>query len=195
MKSEKILMSDGEMILYSQFFAQIESDRLFEQLYHEIKWQQDFITLYGKKMLIPRLQAWYGDQGKCYTYSNIKMNPLPWTDTLLIIKNRIETEIKETFNSVLLNLYRHGQDSMGWHSDDEPELGQNPLIASVSFGQTRRFIFRHKFDKQADKIKIDLTNGSLLIMMGKTQHFWQHHIPKTTKLVKPRINLTWRIIH
>ena len=123
------------------------------------------------------------------------MSPDAWIPTLLSIKSRIEEVTQAKFNSVLLNLYRCGKDGVSWHSDDEPELGKNPIIASVSFGEARRFQLRHKLDKSLDKVEITLTHGSLLIMKGSTQHFWQHQIPKTAKSLRERINLTFRIIN
>jgi alkylated DNA repair dioxygenase AlkB len=145
-------------------------------------------------MPIPRLTAWYGDQGKSYTYSGIEQHPEHWNPTLKLIKSKIEQIAQVSFNSVLLNLYRDGKDSVSWHSDDEPELGENPIIASVSFGATRRFSLRNKHSKN-HKIDIDLASGSFLLMQGETQHFWQHQIAKTAKEIQPRINLTFRIIH
>jgi alkylated DNA repair dioxygenase AlkB len=145
-------------------------------------------------MPIPRLTAWYGDQGKSYTYSGIEQHPEHWHPTLKLIKSKIEQIAQISFNSVLINLYRNGKDSVSWHSDDEPELGENPIIASVSFGATRRFYLRHKHSKN-HKIDIDLASGSFLLMQGETQHFWQHQIAKTAKEIQPRINLTFRIIH
>ena len=139
------------------------------------------------------MTAWYGDAGKTYCYSGITVEPIPWTPLLLSIKTRVEAVANTTFNSVLLNYYRGEQDSVSWHSDDEPELGQNPVIASVSFGATRKFQFKHKTNPDL-RAAIDLTPGSLLIMAGATQHFWKHQIPKTTKPVGARINLTFRVI-
>ena len=151
------------------------------------------IKLYGKLVPIPRLTAWYGDSGKSYTYSKIAMSPEPWTPTLLAIKSKVEVLLGVQFNSVLLNFYRSGSDSVAWHSDDESELGENPVIGSVSFGGTRRFVFRHKYRKELNK-EVDLSHGTFLVMKGTTQHFWQHQIPKTVKKVEPRINLTFRVI-
>ena len=122
------------------------------------------------------------------------MDPDPWTETLLEIKSRVDREAQVRFNSVLLSLYRNGNDSLSWHQDDEPELGQDPVIASVSFGATRSFQFRYKPDKNVNKVSVDLTHGSLLIMKGPTQRFWMHQVPKTSKPVDPRINLTFRVI-
>jgi alkylated DNA repair dioxygenase AlkB len=185
---------DAEIILYPSYFSESESDLIFQQLLTEINWRQDKIKFYGKEINIPRLTAWYGDNGKSYTYSHITMNPLAWTPVLLTIKNRIEEVAKVYFNGVLINFYRHGKDSMGWHSDDEAELGKDPIIASVSFGGARKFQLRHRFNKTLAKQEFNLTHGSLLMMQGKTQEYWQHQIPKTSKSVMPRINLTFRII-
>ncbi|MTJ13147.1 alpha-ketoglutarate-dependent dioxygenase AlkB [Anabaena sp. UHCC 0187] len=190
----KLSVPDAELILYPSYFLEEESDLIFQRLLTEINWRQDKIKFYGKEIDIPRLTAWYGDPGKSYTYSNITMNPIPWTPVLFLIRNRIEDIAKISFNSVLINLYRHGKDSMGWHSDDEPELGKDPIIASVSFGGERKFQLRHKFNKTLEKVAFNLTHGSLLIMKGKTQEYWQHQIPKTAKPVMPRINLTFRVI-
>jgi alkylated DNA repair dioxygenase AlkB len=198
--SEIIKMADGqatpdaEVVLYHNFFSQPESQAFFQELLRGINWRHDKIKVYGKEFDQPRLTAWYGDEGKSYCYSGITMYPEAWTPTLIAIKSRIETTEQVKFNSVLLNLYRHGKDSMSWHSDDERELGKNPIIASVSFGETRRFLLRHKFDKSLPKVEIKLTNGSLLIMKGTTQHFWQHQIPKGGKFLQERINLTFRRI-
>ncbi|MGL5074228.1 MAG: alpha-ketoglutarate-dependent dioxygenase AlkB family protein [Waterburya sp.] len=187
-------MPDGEVIIYRHFFKQSESDQFFDILFNSLNWRQEKIKFFGKEINIPRLTAWYGDEGKSYQYSGIKMNPNPWTPSLIVIKSEVETVLKLKFNSVLINLYRQGQDSMGWHSDDERELGQNPTIASVSFGATRRFQLRHKSNKTLNTLEVALTHGSLLLMRGKTQHFWKHQIPKTSKTLTPRINLTFRAI-
>lgn len=192
--AENLAMPDADVIFYRYLFSPKESDGLFTDLYKNINWKQESITIYGKPISLPRLTAWYGDSGKSYNYSKITMNPEPWNPTLLKIKSRIEGVAGVSFNSVLLNLYRSGSDSVSWHSDDEHELGNNPVIGSVSFGSTRRFILRHKCKADISKTEINLTHGSFLIMRGTTQHFWQHQVPKTTKSVKPRINLTFRVI-
>lgn len=189
---QEFAISDADVVLYSDFFGVQESDRYFQDLRNTIHWRQDKIKLFGKEYDQPRLVAWYADAGKTYTYSNISMQPEAWTSSLISIKHRIEESVELSFNSVLINYYRHGRDSMSWHSDDEPELGQNPAIASVSFGAERVLHFRHKLTQ--DKVKIRLPHGSLLIMQGATQHFWQHQIPKTTKAIAPRMNLTFRWI-
>ncbi len=189
-----IAIPDADVTFCRCLFSQEESDEFFAELYKNINWKQESITIYGKPIPLPRLTAWYGDSGKSYTYSKIAMNPQPWTPTLLKIKSKIESLAGVNFNSVLLNLYRNGSDSVAWHSDDEPELGTNPVIASVSFGGTRRFMFKHKYKKELNKVEIYLTHGSFLIMKGTTQHLWQHQIPKTTNSVQLRINLTFRLI-
>ncbi|HEY9752826.1 MAG TPA: alpha-ketoglutarate-dependent dioxygenase AlkB, partial [Coleofasciculaceae cyanobacterium] len=137
---EKTVLSvDGEVIFYKNFFGTDESNKLFDELYSGTEWQQETIQIFGKRTPLPRLTAWHGDAGKTYIYSGIEQRPAPWTPTLSSIKARIEKIAEVEFNSVLLNLYRNGRDSVAWHSDDEPELGQNPVIGSVSFGATRRF--------------------------------------------------------
>jgi alkylated DNA repair dioxygenase AlkB len=189
----KVVVSmDGEVLFYKNFFTANESDKFFSELYSNTKWQQDTIQIFGKRTLLPRLTAWHGDEGKSYTYSGIEQHPKPWTPVLSLIKERIEEVAKVRFNSVLLNLYRNGRDSVSWHSDDEPELGKNPVIGSVSFGGTRCFSFKHKQIKDR-KVEIDLPHGSFLLMRGETQHYWRHQIAKTTKAVTPRVNLTFRI--
>jgi len=190
----KIDLPHSDIHYHDNFFASSTSNKLFKQLQQEIKWQQDLITIFGKTHLQPRLTAWYGEKNKTYTYSNITMYPHDWLDCLLTIKNRIEPMCQCEFNSVLLNYYRHGKDGMGWHSDNEPELGKNPLIASVSFGGERRFMLKLRDKKNPLKSELVLNHGSLLIMAGETQHYWLHQIPKTTKQVNPRINLTFRTI-
>lgn len=187
-------MPDGEVIIYRNFFEELESDRLFQELLNNINWRQDKIIFFGKEVDLPRLTAWYGDENKSYKYSGITMNPDTWTPTLLAIEERVEKIVEIKFNSVLLNLYRNGKDYVSWHSDDEPELGKNPIIASVSFGATRRFQLRHRSNKDLDTVEVALTHGSLLVMKGSTQHFWKHQVPKTSKVLTERINLTFRVI-
>jgi alkylated DNA repair dioxygenase AlkB len=192
---EAIQILDGDIVLCRKLFSGEESDRLYTDLDQTTQWRKDSIKIYGKSIPLPRLTAWYGDARKSYTYSGIEMHPMSWTNALQEVKSRAEDVARVTFNSVLLNKYRNGQDGVAWHSDDEPELGQNPVIASVSFGETRRFALKHKYQKDLDKVVIDLTHGSLLLMQGTTQHFWLHQIPKTSKKVKPRINLTFRNVN
>ncbi|NMG60582.1 alpha-ketoglutarate-dependent dioxygenase AlkB [Geitlerinema sp. P-1104] len=185
---------DGEVELYSSCFSGDENDKIFQTLFSQVSWKQEKIKCYGKELDLPRLTAWYGDTGKRYVYSRIAMEPEPWIPVLLYIKSRVEDVAQFSFNSVLLNLYRDGRDSIAWHSDDEPELGKQPVIASLSFGGERKFQLRHKVKKEQEKVELNLTHGSLLIMKGKTQEYWQHQIPKTSKPVMPRINLTFRFI-
>jgi alkylated DNA repair dioxygenase AlkB len=158
-----------------------------------IAWQQDEIKLFGKKISVPRLSAWYGDAHATYTYSGLTLQPKIWNEVLLHIKQQVEQVSQTTFNSVLMNWYRNGQDSMSWHADDERELGLNPVIASVNFGATRRFLMRNKADT-TQKITIPLKNGTLLVMKGTTQHHWHHAVPKEPKIQKSRFNLTFRYI-
>ena len=186
-------LPDADIILYPSLFDQPECDRLLTELTQTIQWRQDWITIYGRSLPQPRLTAWYGDPGKSYTYSGITMNAVPWTPTLLALKEKIDSLAGVVFNSVLLNLYRDGNDSMGWHSDNEPELGTNPAIGSISLGGTRKFMLRHQF-KKGLKYQLELPSGSFLLMQGTTQHYWQHQVPKTKRPVLPRINLTFRVI-
>ena len=162
--------------------------------FKNVLWKQDFINLYGKKIPLPRLTSWYGDEGKAYKYSGILSQPHPWNKGLLYIKEQIEKVAGAHFNSVLMNWYRNGEDYLNWHTDDEPELGQNPTIASVNFGETRDFQVRHRDDHQL-KFTVPLQHGSLLIMSGEMQHFWQHAVPKRKKVTYSRINLTFRQIN
>jgi alkylated DNA repair dioxygenase AlkB len=189
----QIDMQDADVSFHAAWLEQAMSDILFSQLKENLAWRQDTITLYGKQHLVPRLQAWYGDPEAQYEYSGIPLVPLPWTDELLDLKKRCETVTGKRFNSVLANWYRHGQDSMGMHSDDEVQLGHQPVIASVSLGETRTLIFKHKRTKARQTI--DLTHGSLLIMAGSTQDHWQHGINKTARDLGGRINLTFRWIY
>ncbi|RAR75696.1 alpha-ketoglutarate-dependent dioxygenase AlkB family protein [Flavobacterium aciduliphilum] len=193
--SEKILFSkeDADLLYYPAFFSPEKAQMLFEKLYAEIPWQQDTLTVYGKTHLQPRLTALFGNEGKPYAYSNIVMQPHPWNTLLMYLKHEVEEVCEENFTTVLLNLYRHGNDSNGWHADDEKELGTNPTIASLSFGAARFFHLQH-ITKKEEKLKILLESGSLLIMKGPTQHYWKHQVPKTSKLVGPRINLTFRVL-
>lgn len=186
-------MPNASVDYYPQLFDTPKADLLFEKLLAEIPWQQDNITVFGKNHLQPRLTALFGNEGKPYSYSNIVMQPHAWNAILTYIKEEVEAICNEKFTTVLLNLYRDGKDSNGWHADNEKELGKNPIIASVSFGGTRNFQLKHN-DLQDQKLNLDLENGSLLIMKGETQHYWKHQIPKTTKPVGERINLTFRII-
>jgi len=186
------IIENGEYIFYPNFFSKSESDILLNGLMTNVAWKQESMNMYGKKINFPRLTAWYGNNDKPYSFSGITLKPLPWTSEILTIKNKVELVAQIEFNSVLLNLYRDGNDSISWHTDAEKELGKNPIIASVNFGATRKFQLRHI--KTKEKLEIELTHGSLLIMQGELQHNWQHQVPKTSKLVGERINLTFRVI-
>jgi len=169
------------------------ADQWFETLRKQIAWRQDNLSIGGRSIPIPRLQAWYGDAEARYCYSGLKMQPLPWTSLLGEIKKRVEELSAESFNAVLLNLYRDGRDSVGWHADNEPELGANPVIASLSLGATRVFRLQHRKSKHLN-YKVELDHASLLLMRGATQHYWRHQLPKTARPVGERINLTFRFI-
>jgi alkylated DNA repair dioxygenase AlkB len=193
--SEPLILNlpDAEIIYYPQFFDKEQADNIYAGLLQEIAWQQDNITIYGKTHPQPRLTALYGNEGKPYSYSNITMHPHPWNRLLQKIKYYIEARTEFQFTTVLLNQYRDGKDSNGWHADNEKELGTNPIIASLSFGSERVFQLKHNTISDAKK-SITLEHGSLLLMKGSTQHFWKHQIPKTAKPIGTRINLTFRNI-
>jgi alkylated DNA repair dioxygenase AlkB len=182
-----------ELLYHPAFFDKKTSDQLLESLLRNIQWKQDKINMYGRELPLPRLSAWYGDTDKPYTYSGITLTPLPWTAELMMIKKRIEEVAGVHFTSVLLNRYRDGQDYVGWHADDEKELGHNPVIGSVNFGATRRFQLRRKDDHQ-QKTEVELKHGTFLLMQGETQHYWQHQVPKTSQKIGERLNLTFRVI-
>ena len=186
---------DTKIYLYRNFLYDEQDKILYKDLIEHIAWQQDLIKFYGRKIPLPRLTAWYGDDGISYTYSGILMYPHPWTPTLSLVKRWIENKAQHQFNSVLLNQYRNGNDSVAWHSDDEPELGQDPIIASLSLGASRKFELRSRSQPNLDKIEILLNSGDLLIMGEGTQQNWQHQIPKMRKVKETRINLTFRNIY
>lgn len=190
----KIDLPQCDITYYPNFLSPENATELMSILRTSIAWQQDNITVFGKTYPQPRLTALYGNNMQPYSYSNITMYPHPFTKELLEVKTNIESFIFPTeFTTCLLNLYRDGKDSNGWHSDDEASLGKNPVIASVSLGQERFFHFKHKKDKSM-KHKMLLTHGSLLIMKGSTQHNWLHQVPKTSRVLGERINLTFRVI-
>jgi alkylated DNA repair dioxygenase AlkB len=186
---ERIELRDGGLLLYDEtFFSKEEADHFFASLRTRVSWRQEI----SRGRPFPRLTAWYADAGLSYTYSGVTHQAEPWLPELLDIKRRVETASGAEFNSLLLNLYRGGQDSMGFHADDEPELGENPVIASVSFGAVRDFILKHR--KSKEKMTFALAHGSLLVMAGSCQHFWIHSIPKRAGEIGERINLTFRKI-
>lgn len=210
----RLIVPNGEIFYSENYFSKKLSDRSLEYFlendcknkinreiseddfhsinFNNINWKQDSINMFGKNIPLPRYTSWYGDQGKNYSYSGINSNPNNWNKGLKFIKNKVERVSQTSFNSVLLNWYRDGEDYLNWHSDNEKELGKRPIIASVSFGETRDFMLRKK-DK-AIKIKIPLKHGSLLIMGGDLQNFWEHSVPKRKKVKNDRVNLTFRYI-
>ena len=207
---------DGRLYYAPNFFNQSQSDEYFDYFlacdginhrthdwqavedinqlnFTNIHWHQDVIKMYGKEHKLPRVSAWYGDDDRPYTYSGITLFPKPWTGELERIRTALEPVCKRSFNSVLLNWYRSGDDHISWHTDAEPELGENPLIASVNFGESRRFLIRRK-DDHSVKLEIPLHHGSVLVMAGALQHHWQHSVPKQKKVKGSRVNLTFRNI-
>ncbi|RAJ80404.1 alkylated DNA repair dioxygenase AlkB [Chitinophaga dinghuensis] len=192
-KHENILPVDGEIYLFPALFDDSTSAELFDLLMQNIQWKQEPVKIMGQEIMQPRLTAWYGDEGQSYSYTGITMHPLRWTKELLFIKKAVEDVSGECFNSALLNLYRDGNDSVGWHRDNEKSLGINPVIGSVSLGESREFSLKHYKEKKWRR-KIMLDNGSLLLMKGETQHKWLHSIQKNTAITKPRINITFRTI-
>jgi alkylated DNA repair dioxygenase AlkB len=183
---------DGRAVYYERFLDDGERARLFSDFRENIAWNQETISLYGKVHPIPRLTAWYGDEGASYKYSKISNKPNPWTQPLNELRRKIEAASNATYNSVLLNLYRHGADSVAWHADDERELGEEPNIASISLGAERKFQLRRRTGKEI--VDVILADGSLLIMSGSLQQNWLHQIPKQPKIERERINLTFRRI-
>ena len=214
----EIQIPNGELFYAEHFFDEKISDRSIEYFlendsndwrtadwrsfdkeqldnikFKNINWHHDQVKMYGKAIYLPRYSPWYGDSDKPYTYSGLTLQPKPWNKGLLYIKERIEKVSGESFNSVLMNWYRDGQDYINWHTDAEKELGRNPIIGSVNFGATRRFQLR-RMDDNEEKVEVPLSHGSFLLMRGETQHFWQHSVPKETKVKDARFNLTFRII-
>ena len=176
------------------FFNRDESHLYMRKLTQSVFWRREKIKMWGKEIVTKRRIAWYADDGKSYTYSGSTFFPSQWNNVLLQLKERVENYSEIKFNSVLLNEYPNGEVGMGWHSDDEKELGTDPIIASLSFGANRDFIFKHKTDRSIENVKLHLKSGSLLLMLGSTQHYWKHSLPKRLKVIEPRINLTFRNI-
>lgn len=189
---ERFDLPQAELLLIRQWLAPARADALLLQLRAELAWEQSVIRVYGRQCPIPRLNAWYADPSCDYGYSGVRMTAHAWTPALQGLRQEAAESCNSTFNSVLANCYRDGADSVGWHADDEPELGINPVIASVSLGGSRCFQLRHRLRKDLARVDIELTHGSLLIMRGETQHHWVHAIPKTRRMSPPRINLTFR---
>lgn len=194
MQPEYILNNASQLVLFRQFITAPDSAHLLARLGREIDWREDRIRLFGREHAIPRLQQFQGEAGLSYRYSGLRLQAQPWHPLVAALLASIAVLEPTPFNCVLLNFYRDGSDSMGWHSDDEPELGPNPVIASLSLGQPRRFVLRHRKDPQQPKIELTLDDGSLLLMRGSTQHCWQHALPRTRRRCAPRLNLTFRRI-
>jgi alkylated DNA repair dioxygenase AlkB len=189
----EVPLTDGQLWFWPSAFDAATADRFLAALRSGIAWQQEEILIFGERRRVPRLVAWHGDTDATYVYSGTRHDPRPWTADLQAIRVRVESLTGHSFNAVLLNRYRDGRDGMGWHADDEPELGPDPVIASVSFGATRRFRLRHRRNR-AEPVTLPLEHGSLLLMAGATQRHWLHAVPKTVVPVGERINLTFRRI-
>lgn len=193
MSMTSLPLADAEIALDARWLAEADADRLLCALRESIPWEVHRIRLFGREHDSPRLSCWIGDPGTGYRYSGTYFEPHPWPPGLARLRERLDAELGIGFNSVLANLYRDGRDCMGWHSDDEAELGLAPLIASVSLGATRRFVLKHRGEAQC-KLEIALPHGSLLVMSGATQRNYRHALPRTAKPVEERINLTFRRI-
>ncbi len=189
---ENLPLADAELVFYKQVLGD-EGITLLQHLIRDIAWRQEHITLFGKRHPQPRLSAWYGDPEASYRYSGLDNTPGAWTDDLQYLRQRVQQTSGYRFNSVLLNYYRDGNDAMGQHSDDEPELGTEPVIASLSLGATRRMRFTHR-QRRFEPLALDLEHGSLLLMAGATQRNWKHGISRTKRHCGPRVNLTFRRI-
>lgn len=189
---ENLLPKDGILTYRPDLIDPVGAGDYLGTLTETIQWSQPSINFFGKLIPVPRFTAWYGDAGVVYTYSGVKNDPLPWTKELLLIKKKVEDASGTKFNSVLLNLYRNGNDHMSWHADDEKSLGENPVIASVSLGEVRKFGVKHRYDKDLEPLSLELESGSLVLMKGEMQEFWHHRIYPTKKTMGPRINLTFR---
>lgn len=192
---EDLDLGNANLRLWPTAFSLEDADSLFHTLHDTTDWRQESLWIAGQERLVPRLQCWMGDASSLYGYSGMRLEPVPWSDTVIVIKQRVETLTGLTFNSVLLNLYRNGSDSVAWHADDEPELGLHPRIASVSLGAERIFELKCKTDSSIPKSKMQLPHGSVLLMSKELQQHWLHQLPKVKGLDNPRINLTFRQIH
>ena len=191
-ETTNLLPHDGTVNYYGYILKQKDADFYFDTLLNTIQWKNDEAIILGKHIITKRKAAWYGDSEYSYTYSKITKQALVWTKELLVLKNLIEERTGERFNSCLLNLYHDGNEGMAWHSDGEKTLKQNGAIASLSLGAERKFAFKHK--QTNETVSLQLQHGSLLVMKDETQTYWLHRLPPTTKVTKPRINLTFRTI-
>lgn len=193
---DSLLPVDGIVEDHGVIISPVQADDWLQRLLHEVPWQHDEVMMHGRRIVTARQTAWYGDAGMCYRYSGVTRQPLPWSPLLDEIRATVEARLAAVspaaFNSCLLNRYQDGSQGMGWHSDDEPELGPQPLIASLSLGAVRKFCLRHRASGQ--KVALMLAHGQLLVMRGSTQTHWQHALMKTTRVHAPRVNLTFRVI-
>lgn len=188
----ELSLPDARVRLLPGFLPPAEADALFAALHAEIPWRQDHIRMFGKTNPVPRLHQWFGAPEHGYTWSGIAMTPAPWTPTLDALRARVALAAQAPFNTALANLYRNGQDSVAWHADDEPELGPDPIIASVSLGAERTFLLRHRVDPAWANVAFRLPHGSLLVMSDGSQRHWRHALPRRAGVADPRINLTFR---
>ena len=194
-KNCTLIQSVNLSLKYIENFFNLDESKLYmRNLTQSVLWRREKIKMWGKEIVTKRRIAWYADDGNSYTYSGSTFFPSQWNNVLLQLKEKVENYSEIKFNSVLLNEYPNGEVGMGWHSDDEKELGTDPIIASLSFGANRDFIFKHKTDRSIENVKLHLNSGSLLLMLGSTQHYWKHSLPKRLKVKEPRINLTFRNI-
>jgi alkylated DNA repair dioxygenase AlkB len=189
---QRIELGDAELVEYREAFSSTESKQYFDFLLNNVNWQAASIRIAGRLIPIPRLQCWVAEPGLSYTYSGITMAPENWSGELLQIRDRVESLAEQSFNAVLLNLYRDGKDSVAWHADDEPELGRNPVVASVSFGADRPFELKHRHSDS--RKRLTLFDGSVVVMGKTLQNHWLHQLPKVNSLHAARINLTFRRI-
>ena len=183
-------LPDARVTYDATFLRPSDADALFATLLRDVDWRQDHIQLFGRTHALPRLQQWFADDGLAYTYSRVTLPPAPWPSALDALRTRLQAEVGAPFNSCLASLYRDGQDTNGWHADDEPEFGTDPVIASVSLGAVRTFRMRHETTRQT--WSIELGHGSLLVMAGATQRCWKHTVPRRMRCASPRVNLTFR---
>lgn len=186
-------LAEAELCFDPAWLPAARAAQLFAAMRSEIIWETHHLRLFGREVASPRLSCWIGDPGASYVYSNTRFEPRPWTPSLAALRDQISELAGVRFNSVLANLYRDGRDGMGWHSDDEAELGPQPVIASLSLGALRRFVLKHRRVPEK-KLALDLPAGSLLVMRGDTQRNYRHALPKTARVVGERINLTFRRI-
>jgi alkylated DNA repair dioxygenase AlkB len=193
-KMEALALPGAEVSFYPHFLDGETADRFFELLMHETAWEEQKVFVWGKWHVQPRLVAWYGDPDATYSYSGNAMKPAQWTAALIELRTLVEGVSRVRFNSALLNLYRHERDRMGWHSDNEAELGSQPTIASLSLGETRELLFKRREKGHRGSRKLALTHGSLMLMAGETQKNWLHAINSEAKPCGPRINLTFRSV-